>query len=118
MPCARRVVAFNSCSLDSGSAPLFAMMRGGKSPKLTERGSKKAVSVAGQTSGGGGAAGGGRNASNGGSSMAGKKRKKKKDKQLPSTSSAAGSGKYTSTVSKETVKALRAPKTEETSSGK
>ena len=97
-------------------------MRGGKSPKLTERGSKKAVSVAGQTSGGGGAASGGRNASrdasNGGNSMVGKKRKKKKDKQLPSTSSAAGSGKYTSTVSKETVKALRAPKTEETSSGK
>ena len=92
-------------------------MRGGKSPKLTERGSKKAVSVAGQASGGG-PAGGSRNVSNGGNSMAGKKRKKKKDKQLPSTSSAAFSGKYTGTVSKETVKASHASKTEETSSGK
>ena len=89
-------------------------MRGGKSPKLTEKGSKKAVSVAGQTSGGGGGtAGGGRNTSNGGDSMAGKKRKKKKDKQLPSTSSAsaAGNGKQTSTLSKETIKAPHASKT-------
>ena len=86
-------------------------MRGGKSPKLTEKGSKKAVSVAGQTSGGrGGTAGGGRNTSNGGDSMAGKKRKKKKDKQLPSTSSATGSGKQTSTLSKETIKAPHASK--------
>ena len=95
-------------------------MRGGKSPKLTEKGSKKTVSVAGATGGGGGGtAGGGRNASNGGNSMAGKKRKKKKDKQLPSTSSAAGSGKHTSTLSKESVKASHMSKTaEETNSGK
>ena len=85
-------------------------MRGGKSPKLTEKGGKKAVSVAGQTSGGG-TAGGGRNTSNGGDSMAGKKRKKKKDKQLPSTSSAAGSRKQTSILSKETIKAPHASKT-------
>ena len=95
-------------------------MRGGKSPKLTEKGSKKTVSVAGATGGrGGGTADGGRNASNGGNSMAGKKRKKKKDKQLPSTSSAAGSGKHTSTLSKESVKASHMSKTaEETNSGK
>ena len=86
-------------------------MRGGKSPKLTEKGSKKAVSVAGQTSGGGEIASGGRSTSNGGDSMAGKKRKKRKDKQLPSTSSVAGSGKQTSILSKETIKAPHASKT-------
>ena len=86
--------------------PTMITMRGGKSPKLAEKGSKKALSVAGQTSGGGGTA---RNASNGGNSMVGKKRKKKKDKQLPSsttsTGGTAGNAKSTSIITKETVKA-------------
>ena len=97
-----------------------AMMRGGKSPKLIDRGSKKAVAVAGKTSGGGGGGGtASSSASNGGNGMAGKKRKKKKEKQLPSTSSAVESGKQASTLSKQIIKPPHASKTaEKTSSGK
>ena len=81
------------------------MMRGGKSPKLADKGTKKAPPV-GQASRG--SVGDSGKTSNGGSQMTGKKRKKKKDKQLPPSCSSADSGKG---ALKEPVKVTNATKT-------
>ena len=81
-------------------------MRGGKSPKLAEKGIKKAP---GQNSGS--TAGSSRSVGNGGSNVAGKKRKKGKDQQqLPPNSSSVNQGKGSSTDAKETMKGSSASK--------
>ena len=97
-------------------------MRGGKSPKLAEKASKKALpgAGAGQTSRGN--AGGSvkpTGGCNGGSNVTtGKKRKKKKDKQLPPTTSRANEGKGSNTTVKQPVKGSTTPKTTRAGSGK
>ena len=86
------------------------MMRGGKSPKLADKGTKKAPHVTiGQANRG--KVGDSGKTSNGGSQVTGKKRKKKKDKQLPPTCSSADGGKSSATTVKEPVKITDVTKT-------
>lgn len=88
------------------------MMRGGKSPKLADKGSKKAPHVTiGQANRG--KVGDSGKASNGGGQVTGKKRKKKKDKQLPAppSCSSADGGKSSATAVKEPVKITNGTKT-------